>query len=116
MVSMKNAVFVAGGLVLLLLFGCTSPSSQGQPADGIGDAQISAPSGEDDAPLLLDEDVIEAPEVPEEPEPEAGQPELGEETEGLTGSKADRIDFSDLFVEDEWSDTLILEDDIVEQG
>ena len=58
---------LAGGTIVvlsLLLFGCVG--QQPSPETAIGDREIGITEDEEDAPLYVEEDVIEPPEVPEE--------------------------------------------------
>ncbi len=109
----NSALFIAGGLVVLLLFGCVGPKEQAgpqqpippkQPAGDIGDSEISSPEPDEVDDLLPEDDEILIPPLDDSEE---------NETEASNGSDL-KIDVSDLFV-DEGSDfDYISEDDIIE--
>ncbi len=113
----KRALFIAGGLVVLLLFGCVGPKDQAglqqptppkqpdQPAGDIGDSEISSPEPEEIDDLLPEEDVLIPPLNDSEENTSSGNQSSGSDL---------KIEVSDLFV-DEGSDfDYISEDDIIE--
>lgn len=110
---MNKALFVVGGLALLLLFGCAGPAEQPvseqpvppSPDSNLGDADVSVEEEYDDG-LLSDEELI--PPLDEE---ETGPTE---ET-GLEGEESStQIEISDIFVEEGTDFDLISEEDIIE--
>ncbi len=107
--DVNSALFIAGGLVVLLLFGCVGaprekapqpPVPPAPPEDagsGLGDADVSSPEAEANGDILPEEDLV-IPPVEDEP---------SEETDL-------KIDVSDVFI-DEGSDyDFISEGDIIE--
>jgi hypothetical protein len=111
----KRALFIAGGLVVLLLFGCASPNESAnqqptppkQPGGDIGDSDISSPEP-DELDDLLPEDDLLIPPLNDSDDANTSVNQSG------SGSSDLKIDVSDLFV-DEGSDIdYISEGDIIE--
>jgi hypothetical protein len=113
----NSALFIAGGLVVLLLFGCVGPTEPAdsqqplppkqpdQPAGDIGDSEISSPEPDEIDDLLPEDDVLIPPLDDSEENTSSGNQSNGSDL---------KIDVSDLFV-DEGSDfDYISEDDIIE--
>ncbi len=91
---------LAGGTIVLLsllLFGCVGPqeSAIGPAVESdIGDEQIGVTVDEEDAPLYFEEEVIEPPEEPAEPDTE--------------------LSMSDIDVFDESDFDIMMTEDIIE--
>jgi hypothetical protein len=103
---MNAPLFIAGGLALLLLFGCVGgqkvaipektappPKLPVQPAGSIGDKDFSGGS-EEEEDVLVEEDILPPPDVPE------------------TGSKI-LVEVDDIFVEEVDDSNPIGEEDII---
>ncbi len=110
---MNVALFIMGGLAVLLLFGCVGPANgpkevvsgpddytdaPSQPAGELGDAEISTSESEDLDDVLPEEDLLIPP--PEE-EPEESESSI-------------TIDVSDVFVEEGSDMDIISEEEIIE--
>ncbi|MBU0527835.1 MAG: hypothetical protein ABH983_05700 [Candidatus Micrarchaeota archaeon] len=108
---MNVALFIMGGLAVLLLFGCVGPAkgpkeivsgpeddytdATSQPAGDLGDAEISTSEPDDLDDVLPEEDLLIPP--PEE-----------ESESSIT------IDVSDVFVEEGSDMDIISEEEIIE--
>jgi len=87
------------GALALLLFGCIGGQQKaGQPASGIGDADISPQDGED-------EDLIASDDLIPPPDGDAGSSQV---------SVGDSITASDVEVVKDADDDLISEEDVIE--
>ena len=103
---MDSALFIAGGLAVLLLFGCVGAPREKAPqlpvpsddaGSGLGDADISAPEAEANGDILSEEDLVIPP--------------IEDEPSGDTGLQ---IDVSDVFVDEASDYDFISEGDIIE--
>jgi len=116
---MGRLTYLSGAIALMLLFGCIGgaregPSGTYPPRPVVPDTPGSLPQvGDSDLSIEEEEDLDFLPDEELIPPPE---PEEEGPSQGSGGSIADKLDYSDLLVEEgsEFDSDLINEGDIIE--